>query len=241
MERRTDHGWWPYLLPMISFLVLVEISRRSAAAADWMLPLKVFVPFAIFLYYLVRRGSYPELRSGRMTAGGALLDVAVGVAGAVLWVAPYLWIDSLRPDPTDAFDPEQLGSEWVGLVLVLRAVGYAVVTPCVEELFVRSWLMRYSDVFDSGKDFRDVPIARFSWRSFLVVVVYFTLSHVPWEYPVAIAWVVGTQLWFYRRKSLVSLILVHAVSNLSIFGFVVLFDGRLSDGAGSPLSLWFFL
>jgi len=54
-------------------------------------------------------------------------------------------------------------------------------------------------------------------------------------------WALGTMLWFYHRKHIVPLIVVHAVTNLAIFGFVVLFDGRLLDGAGEPISLWFFI
>ena len=66
-------------------------------------------------------------------------------------------------------------------------------------------------------------------------MIFFTLSHQPWEWPVAIAWIVGTQLWFYRRRHLLPLVLVHAVSNLSIFLFVLLANGRITDADGSPL------
>ncbi len=59
--------------------------------------------------------------------------------------------------------------------------------------------------------------------------------------PVMLVWVVGTQLWFYHRRQMVAIIVVHAVTNLAIFAFVVLFDGRLLDGTGQPISLWFFI
>ena len=106
---------------------------------------------------------------------------------------------------------------------------------------MRSWLLRYADVFDKNVDFRDVPIARFGWRSFITVVVFFTVSHVTWEWPVAVLWVVGSQLWFYHRKHLASLVIVHAGSNLSIFFFVLAMSGQLSDRAGMPIDLWFFI
>jgi hypothetical protein len=64
---------------------------------------------------------------------------------------------------------------------------------------------------------------------------------VPWEWPVAVLWVVGSQLWFYHRKHLASLVIVHAGSNLSIFFFVLAMSGRLSDRAGVPIELWFFI
>jgi hypothetical protein len=57
---------------------------------------------------------------------------------------------------------------------------------------------------------------------------------VPWEWPVAVLWIVGTQLWFYRRRHLGSVVLVHATSNFAIFVAVL-----LADGTG--LDLWYFL
>jgi len=86
-----------------------------------------------------------------------------------------------------------------------------------------------------------VPIAQYTLRTFLVATVWFTFSHVPWEWPVAAAWFVMTQLWFYHRRQLSSLVIVHAASNLSILAFVILCDGRITDGQGAPIDLWFFV
>ena len=74
-----------------------------------------------------------------------------------------------------------------------------------------------------------------------MVVIFFTFSHVPWEWPVAVLWIVGTQLWFYHRKSVAALVTVHAGSNLSIFFFVLTMSGRLVDRTGVPIDLWFFI
>lgn len=242
MTRREGHGWWPYWLPLMSFLVLGEIAVRFPETwRPGFLPLKVAVP-GLLLVFFFARGAYPELRGWRPAPREWLPDVAVGVLGALLWMAPYLfalefdpplwtaWPELLRPQPDDAFDPNQLGAGLVGVTLALRVLGYAVVTPFAEELFVRSWLARFADVYNRPLDFRDVPIARFTWRSFCMVVVFFTVSHVPWEWPVAILWIVGTQLWFYRRRKLGAMVVVHAASNLAIFLFVWLTN-----------QYWFFL
>jgi CAAX prenyl protease-like protein len=238
---------------MFVFLGLGELGGRfPEAAAPAFLALKVLAPLGLFLHFL-RRGHYPELRGYPMRPSGVAADLAVGVLGAAVWMAPSvagLWTGSalwealpgwLRPSPEDAFDPEMLGASLAWLTLGLRCVGYGLVTPFVEELFVRSWLMRYADVFDERVDFRDVPIGRYARRSFWVVVVFFTVSHVPWEWPVAVLWVVGTQLWFYHRKHLMALVVVHAASNLSIFFCALAAAGRLTDRTGAPLDLWFFL
>jgi CAAX prenyl protease-like protein len=240
MPTRRGHGFWGYLVPFFTFLVIVQFkSRLPASWAGVLLALQVALPAALFLGFAAR-GAYPELRGFRLDATVAL-DVAVGLAGAAIWVAPFVGVDAWRPQDAGAFDPAQMGPSRVWLALLVRGVGYGVVTPVLEELFMRSWLLRYAEVFDRRRDFRDVPVAHFSWRSLAIVLVFFVGSHVPWEWPVMFAWALGTMLWFYHRKHIVPLILVHAVTNLAIFGFVVVFDGRLLDGAGRPISLWFFI
>ena len=241
VPRRPGHGWWPYLAPLFSFLALLEFGRRAGPSHEPAFALaSVLVPFGVLLYHAVRSG-YPELRSLPRGAGGLAGDVAVGLVGAALWVAPYLFIPALRPEAGSAFDPEHFGASRAWLALSLRAFGFGVVTPFVEEIFVRGWLARYVEVFDRSDDFRDVPIGHYSLRSFASVLIFFTASHMTWEWPVAIVWIVLTQLWFYQRRNLLALVIVHAVSNLAIFAFVLLADGRIADASGAPLDLWFFL
>ena len=232
---RRGHGWWPYWFPLGSFLLIGSFtSWFPESIQPWLLPVKVVVPGALFLYYW-QQGEYPELRSFRSSGAGILMDVVVGVAGAALWMAPYVVVEEWRPD--EAWDPNRLGEDLVLLALGVRCIGYGVVTPVVEELFMRSWLLRYAEVFDRRVDFRDVPIAHFSWRSFLIMTVFFTVGHVPWEWPVCVLWVAGTTAWFYYRRQLGSLVIVHAASNLSIFAVVL----ATSWGTDARMDLWFFL
>ena len=240
MPDRRGHGWWPYWFPFFGFLILVQIGGSFPEHAGLFLFLKVAVPLGLFLGYWAR-GSYPELRGYPGGVGAVAADVGVGLLGAALWVAPPILIDAMRPEEP-GFDPTLLGASAVGLALGVRAVGYGLVTPFVEELFMRSWLLRYAEIFDRRTDFRDVPIAHFSWRSFAIVIAFFVLSHAWWwEYPLMLVWAVGTQLWFYHRGHLMPLVLVHAVTNLSILAFVVVADGRFHDASGDPISLWFFI
>ncbi|MDJ0849620.1 MAG: CPBP family glutamic-type intramembrane protease [Myxococcota bacterium] len=250
MTARSGHGWWPYLVPLFSFLLVLQFGGGLPPALR--MAVTVAVPAGFFLAYWWQ-GSYPELRGYPDSAVGFALDFGVGILGGLLWMAPFValewakpdfWLafpDWLRPAPEDAFDPAELGAGLLWLTLLLRGVGYGLVTPFVEEVFHRSFLVRYAAVFDTPTDFRDVPIGSYDRVGFLVVVLFFTFSHVPWEWPVALLWIVGTQLWFYYRKSVAALVAVHAGSNLGIFFIVWATAGRLSDRAGAPLDLWFFL
>jgi len=241
VSARRGHGWWPYLTPIFSFLLLgTLLDRLPEPAAARGFPALVVVPASLLAFFFAR-GEYPELRSAPPGGlAGLGVDFLVGMLGAGLWMAPYvvLGLDALpgwmRPGSGDAFDPQRLGPANVWLALGLRAVGYGVVTPFAEELFVRGWLARWVEIFDSDRDFRSLPIGQPSLRSFTAVVVFFTISHQMWEWPVAVAWIVGTQLWFYHRRHLGSLVAVHAGSNLGIFASVLVAARHGHD-------LWYFL
>jgi CAAX prenyl protease-like protein len=241
-SERRGTGWGPYLWPYVSFLALREVQdRMPAGAAPYMRMFRVVLTAALLLFFYLR-GDYPELRGWRPTARGLLQDLLMGLATTVLWVVPYVVFPFLpRADLSDAFDPYALGTSLAPTYVAIRFAGFAAVTPFMEELFIRSFLMRYLDVFDTGEDFRDVPIARFRWRSFFWTWVAFTFSHLPWEYPVAAATGLLWNLWLYHRKHLGSLVFVHAVTNGSLFLLVALASGRLHDLQGRVLDLWYFL
>lgn len=232
MNDRKSHNWLSYVLPMFAFLLLVEISGRvSERYALVMLVLRVAIPLALLVYFRVR-GDYSELRL-RPTAM-TVVDVIVGVALAVVWMVPYVLFPLLRPEGDGiAFDPTIAGAALVPLVLSLRMLGFAVVTPLMEELFMRSFLMRYADCYDTDEEFHELPIARFSWRSFIVVTAVFLATHMMWEWWVMLPWAVLTNLWFYYRKDLFSLVVVHAATNASILLAAIFFS--------EVHSLWFFV
>jgi CAAX prenyl protease-like protein len=223
MANRRAHGWWPYLGPYGLFLILVEIQGRAPDALEpYLFVLRVLVPGAWLLWYF-RRGELPELLGYRPGAAGLASDVLCGVAIAALWMGPFLLFPSLeRPAPSEGFDATIFGAGNEALALGWRLVGFALVTPFMEELFVRSFLIRLVDVIDGDMNFRKIPIARFTWRSFLVTVFWFTFTHVPWEWGVAAVAGVIFNLWLYRRGHIGSVVVAHAAANASIWLAVVL-------------------
>lgn len=216
MNGKID--WAPYFGPMLAFaLVLAAGDYAPAGSESALLVARVLLPAAVFAYFW-KRGSYPELGEYRPGAG-VTLDLLVGLAVTALWVAPYVYVESLRPGAEEAFDPDAAGAHLEGLFLALRLIGFVLVTPFIEELLVRSFLIRVADVYDTDRDFRDIPIGTFTWRSFLVTVAWFTFTHAQWEWPVAAATGVVYNLWLYKRKHIGSLILTHAVTNAALFWF----------------------
>ena len=241
-EKREGHGWWPYLGPYLGFGLIAAVGDRLPdAAAPIMLIVKPGVTAALIGYFWWR-GAYPELRGFRWGSPWVLADLAVGVALALLWMGPYLVFPAIRPaDVSGGFDPNMLGASLAPAVVALRMVGYAGVTPIFEELFMRSFVMRFAEVWDGKGDFRNIPIAHYTRNSFLAVVVIFTLAHLPWEYWVMVPWAILSTLWFYWRGHLIAVIVLHAATNGAILLIVARTEGMFLDASGNPLPLWFFV
>jgi len=212
MERRL----WPYLAPYAVLVALAEVGRWWPALAPLLLAGRVIGP-AVLLLAAWRSGAFPELRGGPRPGA---LDVAAGLAVAALWVGPYLWFPALpRGEP---FDLDALGAAGRPLWLALRLTGFVLVSPLAEELFVRSFLHRAAEAWPRWPDFHALPLAHPHARAFAVTVVWFTLSHLPWEWWVAAPTGALFNLWLYRRQRLVRVWLAHAVANGAIAALVLL-------------------
>ena len=65
-DDRSGHGWWPYVVPYVAFLLMSEIAGRLPDGADpWVLFFKPAITLGLILWF-VAQGAYPEWRG----AGG---------------------------------------------------------------------------------------------------------------------------------------------------------------------------
>ena len=101
--------------------------------------------------------------------------------------------------------------------------------------------MRVSEVWETDRDFRDVPLAHYTLRSLVITSVIFTAGHVFWEWWVCVPWVVLSSLWFYHRKSLSSVMLVHGVTNGALLALAIWGGDLFRNADGSAFSFWFFV
>jgi len=242
-EDRSGHGWWPYVVPYVAFLLMSEVAARLPDAADpWVLFVKPAIVLGLIIWFRMG-GAYPEWRGvgSRLGLFGGLQDILVGLGLTVVWVTPYLLIPAIRPEPGGEFDPGQAGESLIGLILVVRLFGYAIVTPIFEEIFIRGFIMRIADVWETDRDFRDIPLAQYTLRSLVVTSVVFTAGHVFWEWWVCVPWIVLSSLWFYHRKSLSSVMLVHGVTNGALLALAIWGGELFRNANGSAFSFWFFV
>jgi hypothetical protein len=218
------HGrLWPYLAPYLALVALADLGQRLPALEAALFVGRVLLP-AVLVLAAWRLGAYPELRRARGALGAQ--DVAVGLAIAALWVAPYLlWPALPRGEP---FDPDLFGATWRPAWLALRLLGFVLVSPLVEELFVRSFLHRAAEAWPAWRDFAGLPVGHAQRLAFGVTLVWFTLSHVPWEWWVAAPTGALFNAWLYRRGRLASVWLAHATANGAIAVLVLLGPWDLS-------------
>lgn len=201
---------------IIRFLAVHEFITLGETTLYYLYPVKALV--VAYLLYRYRK-KYSELNLKDL----ANLPATLAVCGTGLLVF-FLWIQmdwtvgvAGRPQ---GFNPTLLPGRELQIVMTMIRVGGAVLlVPLMEELFWRSFLIRY--IID--KDFEQVRIGTFTWGSFLFTVVLFGAEH-NYIYAGIMAGVVYN-LVLYKTRSLAQCVLAHAVTNLALAIYVV-FTGK---------------
>lgn len=161
------------------------------------------------------RSHYQELHLKDLLNGRT--SAAVCAIGAITW-AMWVSVDSTLPitGAPKGFDPTLLPEGPIRILMTAtRVAGAVLVVPLMEELFWRSFLLRY--LIDP--DFESVPLGRFTWTSFLVSTVLFGLEH-----HLFVAGMIAGAIYsiiLYKTRSLAQCILAHAVTNLALAAYVL--------------------
>lgn len=205
----------PRLLPFatyIAFIVLADVLERlgaHASAMRWLYPAKIALVLAMLLAW---RRHYAELRVAP-SRGNVLAAAGVGAVVFLLWIVlDAEWMTIGAPS---VFDPAD-GSgriDW-GLVAV-RAAGAALVVPLMEELFWRSFLLRWLH----QRDFLSLRPARAGLRAATVSILLFGIEHNLWLAGIVAG--IAYTLLYMRSETLWTPILGHAVTNGLLAAWVV--------------------
>jgi hypothetical protein len=214
----------PYILPFGVFIGLTALAGYLPAGNVWVYPFKTVLTGLLLIGFW---RSYPEIHPNPQnesattrTKGFAslLLALIVGLVVFVIWILPDRlgWQYPLIGESSE-FDPDKQfqSARWLVVWIGFRLFGSAVVVPVMEELFWRSFLIRYL----IRPDFKQVPIGAFSWLSFGATVLLFGVEHHRW----LVGLVAGIiyNLLLYRTKSVFACIVAHAITNL-VLGIYVL-------------------
>jgi CAAX prenyl protease-like protein len=182
----------------------------------YLYPIKTVV-VAILIYRY--RKEYTEISFKELTNLPATFAVCcVGLLVFALWISMD-WTLGI-PGTSKGFDPNLLpGRELQLIMTVVRVGGAVLVVPVMEELFWRSFLIRYL----INTNFSQVPLGRFTPPSFLITVLLFGFEH-----NLVFAGMMAGAIYngiLYRTRSLAQCILAHAVTNLALASYV-LYHGK---------------
>ncbi len=238
LEHLRKHAVAAHVAPLVVFVALLGLVRIAKvddasfpwwrqAPEHWVYPLQAAI-CGCLLWFFRKHFDFAEKK-------GWLLGIGAGLVGIVAWVAPCEvfcrcglqedqigWLKHLGlAARLEGFNPADGPSFW--FALVMRFFRMVVIVALVEEIFWRSFLMRF--LIDQNRDFREIPLGKFSWFSFVVTVGAFVLAHHPVDYTGALVYGVLACGLIYKTRSLFACVVMHAVANLAL-GLYVMRTGR---------------
>lgn len=201
---------------IVRFLTASGVIALSDVSLNYLYPVKALsVALVLFLF----RKKYPEIVPGHLLSlRCAAVSVLCGIAVFTLWIHMDM---SFNPSGTlKGFNPLLFQDQAIRYFMIaMRLAGAVLVVPVMEELFWRSFLIRYM----VDQDFTAVPVGMFTWTSFLVTALLFGLEH---NFILAgIMAGIAYNLLLYYTRSITHCILAHAVTNL-LLGIYVLATQR---------------
>ena len=209
-------------VPFAAFMVLLAL-RGSLPPAGvfgidprWVYGVTVLVVGALLARYW---RDYSELKWPTLpTLGEAALAVAVGVVVFALWInlnAPWMSLG----EPSAGFVPLDAQGRLMWPLIAMRWVGASLLVPVMEELFWRSFLMRWIE----NPQFEAVLPRSVGLKAVALSTLVFMLAHTLWLGAIiaglAYAWL------YVRTGKLWVPILAHAVTN-GVLGVWVVMTGQ---------------
>jgi CAAX prenyl protease-like protein len=212
---------WLRILPFAAYLLFIAIGEglirlgAPPGVMRWLYPVKIALVAAL-LALCWRR--YDEIKRFSLAPAAVFTALVTGVVVLVLWVnlaSGWMVVGS-----SNGYDP-RVDSHIDWLLVTIRIAGAALVVPVMEELFWRSFLMRWIDALD----FQTVEPSQLSLKSFFITILLFGFEHNLWLAGIVAG---AAYSWLYMRyRNLWTPILAHAVTN-GLLGLWVVQTGNWS-------------
>lgn len=219
MESMLTRAGWARVVPFGLFMILLAVRGYLPPDNGWLDPRWVYG-----LSVLIVGGSivffwrdYSELGGpARLDLKQAVIALVVGAVVFKLWILltePWMMLGR----PTATFRPVDAEGQLQWGLVAVRWVGAALLVPVMEELFWRSFLMRWID----NPDFEQVDPSEVSPKAMLLSTLVFMLAHTQWLGAV-VAGLAYALLYRYTR-SLWAAVVAHAVTNGVLGVWVVVY------------------
>lgn len=218
--RASSTPWVPRVVPFALYMLFILLQTIFEPLAGNYLSIIYITPLfytvkilivTISLIYFWKK--YDELEWKGISIQNIILSLFFGAVVFVLWI--NLDMDFAVQGESKSFDPNVLSGTFYYAFIIIRLTGAALIVPLFEELFWRSFILRYI----INPDFTSIKIGAFSWPSLIVSSILFGLEHNLW-----LAGIVAGALYnilLYRTKNLYLCIVAHGITNLMLGIYVI--------------------
>jgi CAAX prenyl protease-like protein len=224
MDKLLSPAAWIRVIPFVLFMVLLALRGQlptDGGALDprWVYGVSVLAVGGALAFFWRRYGELARpAHAPRLSWRQAVLAVLVGLLVFELWIEltePWMMLGR----PSASFRPVDAEGQLQWGLIAVRWVGAALLVPVMEELFWRSFLMRWVD----KPEFESLDPGSVSPKAIALSTLVFMLAHTQW----LAAIVAGlAYAWLYRAtRNLWVPILAHAVTN-GVLGVWVVFYGN---------------
>ncbi|WEF35686.1 CAAX prenyl protease-related protein [Pseudoduganella chitinolytica] len=189
----------------MAFIAIADLLERLGVTAEqlrWLYPVKTIAVVAVLLAY---RRHYSELGWRTLRARHIVQAVLVGIVVLVLWL--NLGASWMQVGVSAGYNPTGADGRIDWLLVACRIAGAALVVPVMEELFWRSFLMRWLE----RHDFLHVYPASVGIKALAVTSILFGIEHNLWLAGIVAG--IAYSVVYMRSGNLWSAILAHATTN----------------------------
>ena len=219
---RSQNPILPRVIPFALYILFLALNDSLVPFLDgmhlddkWLYVLRVLLTSSMLVFFWK---SYQEL-SHLPKLNEIVVGVLVGVLIFAIWILPYPTWAKLGQDVT-TFNPyTEVSSQQALFWLTTRIMGAALVVPVMEELFWRSFIMRWLD----KKDFISLSPHTISTFAIIASSGLFALEHHLW----LAGFIAGIcyAMLYIKYKNLWITIFAHAITN-GILGIWVVQTGQ---------------
>jgi CAAX prenyl protease-like protein len=218
VEKPSSRAWIGYVVPMVAFMALTFLEGWEGSGVPYPI-LYTFKAVVVTIALVMSRKVWKEIRfDGKM--------LAVGLIVGVLAYFEWIYVDQHTHHfsflgSRSAYNPfhEIPNTSLRSLFMAVRFYGLVVMVPVMEELFWRSFLLRWI----TDPEFANLKVGQYSWGAFAAVTGLFALSHPEWL--AAAIFAAAMALLLKRTGSLFACIVAHATTNL-LLGLYVIHTGQ---------------
>ncbi len=211
----------PYVVPMFVYVGLTSLEGYLPQVLEKPSPTWYPIAYAAKLVIVALLAWYFRATWSDFRPWPGLVRIALGVLSGLLVCLAWVGSDGHYPalpfllGSRSSFDPLALdpAARW-GFIAV-RVLGLVAVVPVIEELFWRSFLLRW--IIDN--DFLKVPIGKVTKVAASVTSILFALAHPEWLPAVLTGALWAWLLWW--TKSLSVCLISHATANLALAVYVI--------------------